>query len=60
VPKLKQDQINHLKTTITPKVIEEAVINILQTKKRKRKKKKKKPRTRWVSWRILSELLKKT
>jgi hypothetical protein len=32
VPKLKQDQINHLNTPITPKVIE-AVINRLPTKK---------------------------
>jgi hypothetical protein len=42
VPKLKQDQINDLKSPISPKEIE-AVINSLSTKK-----KKKKPRTRWI------------
>ena len=39
VPKLKQDQINHLNSPITPKEIE-AVINSLPTIK--------KPRTRWL------------
>jgi hypothetical protein len=39
VPKLKQDQINHLNSYITSKEIE-AVINSLPTKK--------KSRTRWV------------
>ena len=39
VPKLNQDQINHLNCPITPKEIE-AVIKSLPTKK--------KPRTRWV------------
>jgi hypothetical protein len=47
VPKLKQDQINHLNSTITPKEIE-AVINSLPIKEKKKEKKKKKPRTRWV------------
>jgi hypothetical protein len=40
VPKLKQDQINHLNSLITPKEIE-AVINSLLTKKNKKKKTKK-------------------
>jgi hypothetical protein len=40
VPKLKQDQINHLNSPIIPKE-KEAVINSLPTKT-------KKPRTRWV------------
>jgi hypothetical protein len=43
IPKLSQDQTNHLNSPITPKEIE-AVINISQPKKEKRKK----PRTRWV------------
>jgi hypothetical protein len=42
VPKLNQDQINHLHSTITPEEIE-AIIKALPTKK----KKKKKPKTRW-------------
>jgi hypothetical protein len=45
IPKLNQDQINHLNNPITPEEIE-AVIKRLPTKKRK--KKKKKSRTRWV------------
>ena len=40
VPKLHQDQINGLKSSISPKEVE-AVINSLP-------KKKKKPRTRWA------------
>jgi hypothetical protein len=48
VPKLNEDQINHLNSPITPKEVE-AVINSLPTKKKKKKKKKKKnPKTRWV------------
>jgi hypothetical protein len=55
VPKLNQDQINHLNSPISPKEIE-AVINHLPTKKKPKKQKnkkpknktKKKPRTRWV------------
>jgi hypothetical protein len=39
VPKLNQDQINNVNSTISPNEIE-AVINSLPTKK--------KPRTRWV------------
>jgi hypothetical protein len=39
IPKLNQDQINHLNNPTTPKEIE-AVIKSLPTKK--------KPRTRWV------------
>ena len=39
VPKLNQDQVDHLNSPISPKEIE-AVINSLPTKK--------KPRTRWV------------
>jgi hypothetical protein len=45
VPKLNQDQINDLNSSISPKEIE-VVINRLLTKKKK--KKKKKPRNRWV------------
>jgi hypothetical protein len=37
MPKLKQNQINHINSPITPKEIE-AVINILPTKKKKKKK----------------------
>jgi hypothetical protein len=41
VIKLKQDQINHLNSPISPKEME-AVINSLPTKRKKKKKKKKK------------------
>jgi hypothetical protein len=40
VPKLNQDQINHLNRPTTPKEIA-ALINNLPTKKKKKKKKKK-------------------
>jgi hypothetical protein len=41
IPKLNHNQINHLKSPITPKEIE-AVIKSLPSKKKKKKKKKKK------------------
>jgi hypothetical protein len=47
VPKLNQDQINDLKSPISPKEIE-AVINSLPTKK--------KLMNRWVQYRVLSDL----
>jgi hypothetical protein len=49
VPKLNQDQINDLNSSIPPKE-REAVINSLPTKNKQTNKqtKKKKPRTRWV------------
>ena len=47
VPKLNQDQINDLKSPISPKEIE-AVISSLPTKKN--------PRTRWVYCRVISDL----
>jgi hypothetical protein len=60
-PKLNQDQVNDINTSISPKEIE-AAINSLpnknktkqnkqktkQNKKQKTKQNKKKPRTRWV------------
>ena len=49
IPKLNQDQINHLNSPITPKEIE-AVIESLPNNNNK------KARTRWVQWRILSDL----
>jgi hypothetical protein len=47
VPKLNQDQITDLNSPISPKEIE-AVINSLSTTK--------KPRTRWIYYRVLSDL----
>jgi hypothetical protein len=48
VPKLNQNQINNLSSSISPKEIETA-IKRLPTKKKK--KKKKKSRTIWVKYR---------
>ena len=44
VPKLNQDQINHLNSSITPNEVA-AVIKSFPTQKKKKKKKKKKRQT---------------
>ena len=58
-PKLNQDQVNDLKSPISPKGIE-AVINSLANKQTKKLQQKKKPRTIWVYCRVLSDLQRKS
>jgi hypothetical protein len=59
VSKLNQDQVNDLKSPISPKGIE-AVINSLPNKQTKKLQQKKKPRTIWVYCRVLSDLQRKS